>query len=218
MENPYNRYGQGMKITRQLLIFDLDGVLIDETKKMHYDTLIESIKHYNKDFVVTLEAEAIMNTSKTSKIKIAELIKAGSSIDPDTIFSIVNHKQRLTNHQIDKLDTNEKLISLLSKIHEHSPMAVASNSHSFTVDRILQQTRLDQFISFSIGNDLVRNTKPHPEIFWDCMSHFGYLPEETVIFEDSEQGQQAAIASGARLEKILDNNHLLEVLEKKYVY
>lgn len=206
-----------MKLTRQLLIFDLDGVLVDETKIMHYDSLIHSISKYNPKFELTSEMQAVMETAMTSKTKINRMIELGAPIDRDTILQIINYKASITSRVIDNLEINDKLVSVLSQLHEHSNLAVASNSHSDTVDRIIHQVGLGKIISFTIGNDLVRNTKPHPEIFWACMSHFGYLPNESVVFEDSPQGHEAAIASGARLEKVKDSNHLITILEEKYV-
>ena len=206
-----------MKINRQLLIFDLDGVIIDSTKRMHQDTLISSILEYNPKFELDEKAQALMDTSLTSKTKIDRMIEMGMSIDDSTINQIIAYKQRLTNHAIDNLEVNEELVSVLSQLCEHSVTAIASNSHSETVDRIVHQIGINRLIGFTIGNDLVHNTKPHPEIFWACMSHFGYYPSETVIFEDSPQGRDAAISSGARVEDIDNNAHLISILKDKYV-
>lgn len=206
-----------MKLTRQLLIFDLDGVLVDETKTMHYDALIKAISIYNPTFEVTKEAQEIMETSLTSKQKLAQLSQAGCPINQDTLSNIISEKLKITNHFINNLEENEKLIALLSKIREHSQMAVASNSSSETVNKILHAVGISQFISYVVGNDMVINNKPHPEVFWSCMSELSYFPDECVIFEDSPQGQAAALSSGARLEKINNNNHLMSILEEKYV-
>lgn len=206
-----------MKTNRQLLIFDLDGVIVDSTKQMHEDTLISSILEYNPKFELDERAQALMHTSLTSKTKIDKMIEMGMSIDKSTIDQIIAHKQMLTNHSIDSLEVNEELASVLSQLREHSVTAVASNSHSETVDRIVHQIGIGRLIGFTIGNDLVQNTKPHPELFWACMSHFGYYPSETIIFEDSPQGLEAAVASGARVEDVDNNAHLISILKDKYV-
>ena len=47
------------------------------------------------------------------------------------------------------------------------------------------------------GND-VRHGKPDPEIYVRVMEALHVRPEETLIFEDTEIGIQAAQASGAQ--------------------
>lgn len=56
------------------------------------------------------------------------------------------------------------------------------------------------------GEDVVK-TKPDPEIFFKCMRYFNVMPKETVIFEDSDIGIEAAKDTGAwiiRIEKWAD--------------
>ena len=54
---------------------------------------------------------------------------------------------------------------------------------------------------FITGEDVVRS-KPDPEGYLKAMAHFGVTPAETMIFEDSGPGLEAARASGATVYKV----------------
>ncbi len=59
-----------------------------------------------------------------------------------------------------------------------------------------------------LSNEDVKNSKPHPEIYWKAISEIGVLPEETLIVEDSPYGLLAASRS---------NSHILRVNTPKDV-
>jgi dTDP-glucose pyrophosphorylase len=53
-----------------------------------------------------------------------------------------------------------------------------------------------------MSNEDVKNSKPHPEIYWKAMSEIGVLPEETLIIEDSPYGLRAAYGSNANVLRV----------------
>jgi dTDP-glucose pyrophosphorylase len=50
----------------------------------------------------------------------------------------------------------------------------------------------------------VKNSKPHPEMYWRAMSMMDCLPEETIIIEDSPPGLLAAERSRAKYIRVTD--------------
>lgn len=197
--------------SKELLIFDLDGVLVDQTKAMHHDALLESIIKYNPNFFVD-GAEEIMNTSLTSVEKIFRMNSMGLEIDH--VDDILKNKKIITDFKIQELPFNSVLADILDNIAQGYAIAVASNSHTQTVERVLDSVGILENVDYFAGNDMVKNNKPHPEIFWKCMSELGFLPEDTSIFEDSADGISAAIASGAgTVITVQDNRDLLYILE-----
>ena len=65
-----------------------------------------------------------------------------------------------------------------------------------------------------ISNEDVKNSKPHPEMYWKAMSMMGVLPEETLIVEDSPPGLLAAARSRAQVLRVSNPKDLTE--EKLY--
>jgi len=54
-----------------------------------------------------------------------------------------------------------------------------------------------EYCSVIISNEDVKNSKPHPEMYWKAMSMMNVLPEDTFIVEDSPVGLLAAQRSRA---------------------
>jgi dTDP-glucose pyrophosphorylase len=65
-----------------------------------------------------------------------------------------------------------------------------------------------------ISNEDVKNSKPHPEMYWKAMSMMGVLPEETLIVEDSPPGLLAASRSRANILRVNNPRDLTK--EKLY--
>lgn len=92
---------------------------------------------------------------------------------------------------------------LVRHLHAHRvPIAVATSSHAEHV--VLKTARhTDLFALFDhvvTGDDAaVRHGKPHPDIFQACVARFSEPPADpsnVLVFEDSPNGLQAALAGG----------------------
>jgi choline kinase len=53
-----------------------------------------------------------------------------------------------------------------------------------------------------ISNEDVRNSKPHPEMYWAAMSKMNCIPDETLIIEDSPTGLLAAHRSKSHVIRV----------------
>ena len=78
------------------------------------------------------------------------------------------------------------------------PMALATSSSREAVDRHRASwPKLFRFASI-MTVEQVASPKPDPDIYLRTCAHLGVAPADCVIFEDSNPGMRAAIASGAR--------------------
>ena len=91
--------------------------------------------------------------------------------------------------------SNRQLLKELKE--EKYKLAVASNSIKKTVIKVLENLNIIQLFDLIISNEDVLNAKPHPEMYWNCMSQLKILPKETFIIEDSPVGRIGAKMSGA---------------------
>jgi dTDP-glucose pyrophosphorylase len=64
---------------------------------------------------------------------------------------------------------------------------------------MLHKTGLLEYVDHYFGNEDVKYSKPHPEMYLKSMVHAGVKPNETMVIEDSFHGRQAALDSGAYL-------------------
>ena len=53
-----------------------------------------------------------------------------------------------------------------------------------------------------VSNEDVKNSKPHPEMYWKAISTMSCLPEETLIIEDSPYGLLAASRSKSHILRV----------------
>ncbi len=187
----------------KLIIFDLDGVLI-EAKSIHYESLNEAILEITQNENMTIKWEehlSIYDGLKTNE-KLQMLTK--NKYLPENLYKeIWESKQKKTLLKLSniKSDANIKKIFKLLQTNNYK-IACCSNSIRRSVLTMLSKLGLIEYIDLIISNEDVKNSKPHPEMYWKAMSTIGVLPEETLIVEDSPPGLLAAARSRAHILRV----------------
>ena len=187
----------------KLVIFDLDGVLID-SRDLHYDALNEALKKVNTKFMIDKEEHLSvydgLNTTKKLKI-----LTERKGLPVDTYDRIWKDKQQATFDLIPKAYVNVYAKNIFQQLKEKGwKIAVASNSIRETVKLALYHSQLIQYVDFFVSNEDVNNPKPFPEMYWQCMTKMLALPKDTIIVEDSHIGREGALNSGAHLYPVAD--------------
>jgi HAD superfamily hydrolase (TIGR01509 family) len=184
-----------MKI--QLVIFDLDGVLV-EAKNIHYDALNEALGKYAISWQEHLSTYDGLKT--TQKLQMLTEQKGLPIEEHDVIWET---KQYITLQKLKELKPNQTLQSVMNALVEDGyKIAVCSNSIRKTVLTVLSKLGIMEFMDYIISNEDVQNSKPHPEMYWRAISKMGCLPEETLIVEDSPYGLLAANRSNAHVLRV----------------
>ncbi len=174
----------------KLIIFDLDGVLV-EAKKIHYDALNRALGTYAIDWNEHL---SIYDGLKTYQK--LDIITERKGLPKELHESVWGLKQKYTLEALKELKPNQTLQSVMSALSEDGyKLAVCSNSIRKTVLTVLAKLGIIEFIDLIISNEDVKNSKPHPEMYWKSISMMSCLPEETLIVEDSPYGLLAAARS-----------------------
>tara|TARA_R100000742_G_C4278746_1_gene101960 strand:+ start:2078 stop:3436 length:1359 start_codon:yes stop_codon:yes gene_type:complete len=190
-----------------LIIFDLDGVLID-TKDTHYITLNKALKEIGKEYVIT-EPEHISIYDGLSTNEKLIMLSDRKSLPLSMHEKIWAKKQELTNSQLEKIQPSEKLIEIFKYLESNNYLiACCSNSIRKTVYKILSQLGIVKYFDYLVSNEDVKNPKPHPEMYWKTMSSLKVAPEDTIIIEDSPTGLLAAERSGAKVCRVKDSKDL----------
>ena len=181
-----------------LVIFDLDGVLID-SRDMHYDALNRALANVGKEYVINKEEHLSLYDGLPTSKKLAMLTeKKGLPVDKHQ--QIWEDKQSATLDIFSKLENDYELMHYLKQLKSHGyNIAVASNSIRNTVKIVLLKLGILEFIDYYVSNEDVNRNKPFPEMYWKCMTACNAIPKNTVIFEDSHIGRQGAIDSGSTL-------------------
>ena len=184
----------------KLVLFDLDGVLID-AKKLHYDALNLALE--DKYFINEDEHTNIYDGRKT-KEKL-NMLSMDKGLPVELHDQVYTDKQKLTLELISQLKPINEIISLFKELEfQNYLIGVCSNSIRRTVLTALAKTELMEYCSVILSNEDVKNSKPHPEMYWKAMSMMGVLPENTLIVEDSPPGLLAAQRSRANYIRVDD--------------
>lgn len=188
----------------KLVIFDLDGVLLD-SRELHYLSLNQALREIDSSYVIGWEEHLSVYDGLPTRKKLALLSE--QKCLPVTFHDTVwKNKQKATFDLISKFPVNQVLIEYMQMLKSKNIfIAVASNSVRNTVKLALLKLGILEYIDYFVSNEDVMNNKPYPEMYWKCMIACKSIPKETVIFEDSHIGRQGAIDSGAHLVAI--ENH-----------
>ena len=193
----------------KLVIFDLDGVLI-ESRELHYEALNEALRKVSEQYVITREEHLSVYDGLNTTKKL-EMLSERKGLDRIYFDQVWRDKQKATFDLIRAFPINKGLINLMNKLKQQNiKIAVASNSIRDTVKLALMSIGIMDLVDYYVSNEDVKRTKPYPEMYWKCMTALGVLPKNTVIFEDSHIGRQGALDSGAHLIAIKDSLDLTE--------
>lgn len=191
----------------KLIIFDLDGVLI-ESRELHYEALNTALSRISPQFIITRE-EHLSTYDGLNTTKKLELLSEKKGLDRKFFKQVWEDKQTATFKLIREFPKNNKLRRMFANIATQGiKIAVASNSVRETVKLALLSIGVLEFVDYYVSNEDVSKTKPYPEMYWKCMIALDAIPKTTVIIEDSHIGRQGAIDSGAYLVPVRNSSDL----------
>lgn len=195
----------------KLVIFDLDGVLV-EAKEIHYETLNNAIATVTNDSNMTISWDEHVSTYDGLKTnEKLDMLTQKKGLPQSLHADIWKLKQKLTLDALSALPADPRLQKILSKLKSSGYMvACCSNSIRRSVLTMLAKLGLIEYMDLIISNEDVKNSKPHPEMYWKAMSMIQVLPEETLIVEDSPPGLLAAARSRAHVLRVNNPRDLTE--------
>ena len=183
----------------KMIIFDLDGVLID-ARELHYKALNEALLKIDEKYEISKEDHLTRFDGLPTNKKLEKLV-IEKGFPEDRKADVWSLKQKSTIKIISEtFNRDEFLIGVLKRLKEDGYIiCVASNSIRETVKMALVRRGFIDYIDFYYSNEDVKNPKPNTEMYLRCMIKAGVNPIECVIVEDSNVGRKAVHASGAHL-------------------
>lgn len=182
------------------VIFDMDGVLID-AKDWHYEALNQALGLFGME--ISRYDHLVTYDGLPTKRKL-EMLSMERGLPRGLHEFINNMKQQYTMELIysrcKPLFYHQYALSRLKS--EGYRLAVCSNSIKKTIEVMLDQAKLLEYLDFFLSNQDVSRSKPDPEIYTRAIQRLGLAPEECLVVEDNENGIKAALASGAHLMRV----------------
>ncbi|MGV0920387.1 beta-phosphoglucomutase [Empedobacter falsenii] len=172
-------------------IFDLDGVIVD-TAKYHYLAWKKLANNLNIDF--THEHNELLKG--VSRVRSLEIIlglgNVEASDEQKNEWLVQKNKEYL--EYIDKMDDSEILPGVMKVLNflKENNQPIILGSASKNARPILEKVNiLNYFDDIVDGND-VSNAKPDPEVFIVGAKKANQTNENSIVFEDSVAGIEAA--------------------------
>lgn len=87
------------------------------------------------------------------------------------------------------------LLNFLNE-HRHIKIGLATNAEPANVDFILAGTSISDYFQVRVNGHEVERPKPHPDIYLLAAERLGVSPRQSIVFEDSLTGVEAARSAG----------------------
>ena len=175
----------------RLILLDFDGTLVD-TRRANARAYIATLAEVG----ITLTEEEYLD--RFFGVRCIEFMQMLGFTDPVEIKRLRERKVALYPKYFESVVLNEELWSWC---HEHrangSKVWIVSTGHRDNISNVMRHLNIKDGIDGIICGDDVEHAKPAPDCFIKAMQIEGISPEETIIFEDSAVGIEAARRSGA---------------------
>jgi HAD superfamily hydrolase (TIGR01509 family) len=182
----------------KFVIFDLDGVLV-EAKEIHYEALNEAL---GEKYMITWDEHLSRYDGLKTSQKL-EMLTSDKGLPVGLYDEVWMNKQKLTIDKLKNLPQSQQLIECMNSLtNDGYKIAVCSNSIRKTVLTVLSKLGIIEYVDLIISNEDVKNSKPHPEMYWKAISIMSFLPEQTLIVEDSPYGLLAASRSKSHVLRV----------------
>ncbi len=202
-----------MKI--KLIVFDLDGVLID-SRPLHYNALNMALETINPKYVITKDEHLSKYDGNPTTIKL-NMLTQEKGLPRKEHNRIWKLKQEKTQELINNMKYNERIINILKKLKEDGYfLYCASNSIYNTVKMLLLRNGFLEYIDYFLSNEDIKYPKPNPEIYLKCLQRAGLSGYECLVLEDAPIGRKSAQMASCNLCPIKDPADV--TLEKIYKY
>lgn len=183
-------------MTTKLIIFDLDGTLIDSsediTEAINYAIMPYGLSPLSTKDTIKLVGEGISRL-------IENLLSNTSFRDNDDVKKIVTDRflEYYSDHLLDNTRDYPGVRKTLKDLKDYRK-AIISNKREALSRRIIEGLGLNIFFDMIIGSDSTPEKKPSPlPILW-VLNEFGVMPDEAIMVGDSNLDIEAGKAAGIK--------------------
>ena len=176
----------------KLILLDFDGTLAD-TRQANARAYIEALGEVG----ITLSEEEYLE--RYFGVRCMEFLRSVGIASDEDIARLRRRKIELYPRHFGSVVLNTPLWEWCRMMRRMgSKVWIVSTGHIDNIRNVMRYLKLEEGIDGIISGDDVQHPKPSPECFLRAMEIEGATPAETIIFEDSQVGLEAARRSGAQ--------------------
>lgn len=178
-------------MTKKAFIFDLDGVIVD-TAKYHYLAWKKIANELGIEFTHD-HNELLKGVSRVRSLDIILGLGKVEASQAQKDQWLIQKNEDYLSYLVD-MDQSEILPGVMTVLEflkaNHQPIALGSASKN--ARPILEKTGILSFFDAIVDGNDVTNAKPDPEVFLQAAQKLGVSNDNSIVFEDSVAGIQAA--------------------------
>ena len=181
----------------KLLIFDMDGTLFD-TSESNYWSYHDAAKQFGYEINHDKFLEVFVGRNYKEFLPMFGITRENE------LKSIHDFKKTHYKNYISKINKNDALFFLMEELKVGRKLALATTASKVNTLDVLDYFDALKYFDYILTQEDVFKLKPDPECYRKVMDKLQISPMDTIIFEDSEVGIEAANASGASCVKVCD--------------
>ena len=178
---------------KQVVIFDLDGTLIDSVD-YHVKTFAKSCELLG----IRVDERLIREFRKRVGKRFEEIVREILPVDEETVKKLVEVKWKISDEFLDAVKPVEEAVRLIEELPDTTVLALFSSSPRKFIKKILRRLGLESAFSIIIGKNDVKKGKPDPEGVLKILEIAKVPPERCVFIGDTEYDRIAAERAGVR--------------------
>ncbi len=172
------------------LIFDWDGTLAD-SQAVAFAAMAEALTHHGAD----LHQEWFDARTGISTDEMVSLVGQLQGLELD-IPAVVGHRNEAYLARLHQVGEVALVTATLRKHHGTRPLALATGNTRDAVTRTARALGLLSYFDVVVTREDAERGKPAPEIFLTAARRLGLSPSRCLVYEDSDEGMEAAKAAG----------------------
>jgi HAD superfamily hydrolase (TIGR01549 family) len=178
-----------------VLIFDMDGVIVDN-HKYHFDAWLE----FGKKHGINITREEFgKHFGSTNQMIMTSLF--GADISDSRILELAREKEAIYREMyspfIKPVSGLPEFLKFASG--QNIPVALATSAPSENVKFTLEATGLETYFNLITDSSMIGRGKPDPEVYLITAGKLGVKPSECIVFEDAVPGIISAKSAGMRV-------------------
>lgn len=176
------------------LIFDWDGTLVD-SQATNYRALRDALAVHQ----VHLAEEWFNARTGISTAEMIEVLlhDTGQRLAVPT-EAVVARRDTLFLAQSHTVQEHSRVTGVARSFRGRLPIAVASGGSRPIIETVMRHTGLDETFDLLVAREDVTRGKPAPDLFELAAERLGINPEDCLVYEDSDEGIEAAQKAGMR--------------------
>lgn len=188
----------------KVIIFDMDGVLIDSEPAYH-----KMNKKLFSEFGIEMDEENYKALVGLPSLPMWTMLKEKYNLKNE-ISEFMNLEKRRMIEILDSELISKPMhgVNDLLKIFKDKKykLSVASSSAKANINFVLNKLNLNHYFDFVISGEEVVNGKPAPDIFLRAAEKLNASPEKCFVIEDSKNGIAGANSAGMKSIGFTNNN------------